>query len=77
MGKVIQIEVPDEMEILLKDDLVKKFFEKIAIESFKEKVFKYLIAEAVTKDVPEKVIFKIDEEIKESVWKELKKKWNL
>jgi len=80
MGKIIQIEVPEEISsILNKDALLKKFFEKTAVESFKEKLLKYLIAEELTKDinVSEEEILKIDEEIKESAWKELKKKWKL
>ena len=80
MGKIIQIEVPEEISsILNKDALLKKFFKKTAVESFKEKLLKYLIAEELTKDinVSEEEILKIDEEIKESAWKELKKKWKL
>ncbi len=80
MGKIIQIEVPEEISsILNKDTLLKKFFKKTAVESFKEKLLKYLIAEELTKDinVSEEEILKIDEEIKESAWKELKKKWKL
>jgi len=80
MGKIIQIEVPYEVSVLIeKDDLLRKLFERIAVDAFKDRLFKYLIAEELTKDVEisEEEILEIDEVIKENAWKELKKKWNL
>jgi len=63
--------------VLERDEMLKKFFEKIAVESFKEKLLKYLIAEEITKDVKvsEEEILQIDDELKESGLKELEKKW--
>jgi len=80
MPKQIVIEVPDELFLLIeKEEIIKKSFERIAVEAFKERVFKFLVAEELTKDVtiPEDEILAIDEKIKEDAWTELKKIWKL
>lgn len=80
MPKQIVIEVPEELYFLIeRDEIVKKSFEKFAVEAFKERILKFLVAEELTKDVKmeEKELLEIDKEIKRCAWEELKKKWKL
>ncbi len=78
MAKEIQIEIPEEISrILERDEMLKKYFEKIAVDVFKEKLLKYLIAEEITKNVKvsEADVLEMDEELKEMALKELESKW--
>jgi hypothetical protein len=38
---------------------------------------KYFVAEEITEVVDEKEILRIDDELKERIWEELKRKWKL
>jgi len=78
MSKSISINVPEEIWILTsKDELLKKAMERIAVEEFKKLLLKYFVAEEITGVVDEKEIVKIDDELKEKAWEELKRKWRL
>ncbi len=72
----ITVELPEEIVLLSEKDEILKYIIK---ESLKNLISKYLIAEELTRDTKasEEEILKIDEEIKEKAWKELKKKWSL
>jgi hypothetical protein len=78
MSKSISINVPEEIWILTsKDELLKKAMERIAVEEFKKLLLKYFVAEEITGVVDGKEIVKIDDELKEKAWEELKRKWRL
>jgi hypothetical protein len=78
MSKSISINVPEEIWILIsKDELLKKAMERIAVEEFKKLLLKYFVAEEITGVVDGKEIVKIDDELKEKAWEELKRKWRL
>jgi len=51
--------------------------ERIAVEEFKKLLLKYFVSEEITGVVDENEIARIDEELKEKIWKELKQKWKL
>jgi uncharacterized membrane protein YebE (DUF533 family) len=76
MSKSISINVPGEIWILIsKDELLKKAMERIAVEEFRKLLLKYFVAEEVTGVVDGKEIVRIDGELKEKAWEELKRKW--
>jgi uncharacterized membrane protein YebE (DUF533 family) len=76
MSKSISINVPGEIWILTsKDELLKKAMERIAVEEFRKLLLKYFVAEEVTGVVDGKEIVRIDDELKEKAWEELKRKW--
>jgi hypothetical protein len=78
MSKSISINVPEEIWILTsKDELLKKAMERIAVEEFKKLLLKYFVAEEITGVVDGKEIVRIDNELKEKAWEELKRKWKL
>jgi uncharacterized membrane protein YebE (DUF533 family) len=49
--------------------------ERIAVEEFRKLLLKYFVAEEITGVVDEKEIVRIDDELKEKAWEELKRKW--
>jgi len=51
--------------------------ERIAVEEFRKLLLKYFVAEEITGVVDEKEIVRIDDELKEKAWRELKQKWKL
>ncbi|MEM0233893.1 MAG: hypothetical protein QXX32_05785 [Thermofilum sp.] len=70
--------VPEDIWILVtKDELLRKAMERIPVEEFKRLLLKYFIAEEITEAVDENEIARIDEELKEKIWDELKHKWKL
>ena len=78
MGKSVSIDVPAEIWVLIsKDELLKKAMERIAVEEFRKLLLKYFVSEEITGVVDEKEIARIDEELKEKIWEELKRKWKL
>lgn len=78
VSKSVSIDVPEEIWVLIsKDELLKKAMERIAVEEFRKLLLKYFVAEEVTGVVDEKEIARIDEELKEKIWEELKRKWRL
>jgi hypothetical protein len=78
VGESVSIDVPAEIWVLVsKDELLKKAMERIAVEEFRKLLLKYFAAEEVTGVVDEKDIARIDEELKEKIWEELKRKWKL
>ncbi len=80
MGKVIQIEVPEEVKILLEEDeVLRKSVESVAKESIKNFLFKFLALDKVLseKGLTEEEIMEIDEEVKNSLWEKVGKEWNL
>jgi hypothetical protein len=78
MSKTVSISVPEDIWILVsKDELLRKAMERIAVEEFKKLLLKYFVAEEITEVVDENEIARIDEELKEKIWDELKHKWKL
>ena len=78
MSRSISIDVPEEIWILVsKDELLKKAMERVAVEEFRNLLLKYFVAEEITGVVDEKEIVRIDDELKEKAWEELKQKWKL
>jgi lipoate-protein ligase A len=78
VSKSVSIDVPEEIWVLIsKDELLRKAMERIAVEEFRKLLLKYFVAEEVTGVVDEKEIARIDEELKEKIWEELKRKWRL
>jgi hypothetical protein len=78
VGKSISIDVPEEIWILVsKDELLKKAMERIVVEEFRKLLLKYFVAEEITGAVDEEEILRIDDELKERIWEELKRKWKL
>ena len=78
MGKTISISVPENIWTLVtKDELLRKAIERSAVEEFRKLLLKYFVAEEITEVVDENEIARIDEELKEKIWKELKQKWKL
>ncbi|AJB41734.1 hypothetical protein TCARB_0678 [Thermofilum adornatum 1505] len=78
MSKTVSISVPEDIWILIsKDELLRKAMERIAVEEFKKLLLKYFVAEEITGVVDENEIARIDEELKEKIWDELKHKWKL
>ena len=76
MSKSISIDVPEEVWILVsKDELLKKAMERIVVEEFRKLLLKYFVAEEITGAVDEEEILRIDDELKERIWEELKRKW--
>ena len=76
MSKSISIDVPEEVWILvLKDELLKKAMERIVVEEFGKLLLKYFVAEEITGAVDEEEMLRIDNELKERIWEELKRKW--
>ncbi len=72
----ITIEVPDEIKILLeRNPLLKKKFEKLAVEAFHEKLLRLAIADEITGDieVSEDIIMELDRKIKKSIIERLEK----
>ena len=77
VSKSVSIDVPAEIWVLIsKDELLKKAMERIAVEEFRKLLLKYFVAEEITGVVDEKEIARIDEELKEKIWEELKRKWS-
>jgi len=75
MGKTISISVPENIWTLVtKDELLRKAMERSAVEEFKKLLLKYFIAEEITEAVDESEIARIDEELKEKIWEEMKQK---
>ena len=78
VSKSVSIEVPEEIWVLVsKDELLKKAMERIAVEEFRKLLLKYFVAEEITGVVDENEIARIDDELKEKIWEELKQKWRL
>jgi len=78
VSKSVSIDVPEEIWVLIsKDELLRKAMERIAVEEFRKLLLKYFVAEEVTGVVDEKEIARVDEELKEKIWEELKRKWRL
>jgi len=78
VSKSISIDVPEEIWILVsKDELLKKAMERIVVEEFRKLLLKYFVAEEITGAVDEEEILRIDDELKERIWEELKRKWKL
>jgi len=78
VSKRISIDVPEEIWILVsKDELLKKAMERIVVEEFRKLLLKYFVAEEITGAVDEEEILRIDDELKERIWEELKRKWTL
>jgi uncharacterized membrane protein YebE (DUF533 family) len=78
VSKSISIDVPEEIWILVsKDELLKKAMERIVVEEFRKLLLKYFVAEETTGVVDEKEILRIDDELKERIWEEMKRKWKL
>ena len=78
VSKSVSIDVPGEIWVLIsKDELLRKAMERIAVEEFRKLLLKYFVVEEVTGVVDEKEIARIDEELKEKIWEELKRKWRL
>jgi len=78
VSKSISIDVPEEVWILVsKDELLKKAMERIVVEEFRKLLLKYFVAEEITGAVDEEEILRIDDELKERIWEELKRKWKL
>jgi hypothetical protein len=78
VSKSVSIDVPAEIWVLIsKDELLRKAMERIAVEEFRKLLLKYFVAEEVTGVVDEKEVAGIDEELKEKIWEELKRKWRL
>jgi len=78
VSKSISIDVPEEIWILVsKDELLKKAMERIVVEEFRKLLLKYFVAEEITGVVDEKEILRIDDELKERIWEEMKRKWKL
>ncbi|MFW6194500.1 MAG: hypothetical protein ACOC5L_03165 [Halobacteriota archaeon] len=77
--RTLSIRVPDGIGVLVeKDELLKKSLEDLVTKSFREKLLKFFVAEEMTRDgVSEDEVLRIDDEIKEKAWKELKGQWNL
>jgi hypothetical protein len=76
VSKSISIDVPEEIWILVsKDELLKKAMERIVVEEFRKLLLKYFVAEEITGAVDEEEILRIDDELKERIWEELKRKW--
>jgi uncharacterized membrane protein YebE (DUF533 family) len=63
--------------LVSKDELLKKAMERVAVEEFRKLLLKYFVAEEITGVVDEKEIVRIDDELKEKAWEELKQKWKL
>ena len=63
----------------MKNKALKQLITELLEEEFRSLLLKLLIMEELTRDikVAEKEIMAIDEDIKESVWRELKKRWKL
>jgi hypothetical protein len=78
VSKSVSIDVPEEIWVLIsKDELLRKAMERIAVEEFRKLLLKYFVAEEITGVVDEKEVAGIDEELKEKIWEELKRKWRL
>jgi hypothetical protein len=78
VSESISIDVPEEIWILIsKDELLKKAMERIVVEEFRKLLLKYFVAEEITGVVDEEEILRIDDELKERIWEELKRKWKL
>jgi ribosomal protein L31E len=78
VSKSISIDVPEEIWILVsKDELLKKAMERIVVEEFRKLLLKYFVAEEITGVVDEKEILRIDNELNERIWEEMKRKWKL
>jgi hypothetical protein len=66
------------MKILVsEDELLRKAMGRIVVQEFRKLLLKYFVAEEITEVVDENEIARIDEELKEKIWEELKQKWNL
>ncbi len=76
MSGTVTIEVPDDIRILLeKSPLLKKKFEKLAVEVFREKLLRFMIAEELTRnvEVSEELVMEFDEEIKKGMVERLER----
>ncbi len=64
---------------LRKNKLLRKLVQELLEEEFRSILLKLLIAEELTKDVKvsEETLTAIDRVIKESAWRELRKRWKL
>jgi hypothetical protein len=66
------------MKILVsEDELLRKAMGRIVVQEFRKLLLKYFVAEEITGVVNENEIARIDEELKEKIWKETKQKWKL
>ena len=66
------------MKILVsEDELLRKAMGRIVVQEFRKILLKYFVAEDITGVVDENEIARIDEELKENIWDELKHKWKL
>ena len=75
MVSSITIEVPDDVRILLeRNPMLKKKFEKLAVEVFHEKLLRLAVADELTRDVEvsEETIEEFDRKIKRKIIKRLK-----
>jgi hypothetical protein len=66
------------MKILVsEDELLRKAMGRIVVQEFRKLLLKYFVAEEITGVVNENEIARIDEELKEKIWEEMKQKWKL
>ena len=66
------------MKILVsEDELLRKAMGRIVVQEFRKLLLKYFVAEEITGVVDENEIARIDEELKEKIWEEMKQKWKL
>jgi hypothetical protein len=66
------------MKILVsKDELLRKAMGRIVVQEFRKLLLKYFVAEEITGVVNENEIARIEEELKEKIWEEMKQKWKL
>ena len=78
MGKTISISVPENIWTLVtKDELLRKAIERSAVEEFRKLLLKYFVAEEITGVVDENEKARIDEELEEKIWGELRQKLTL
>jgi uncharacterized membrane protein YebE (DUF533 family) len=78
MGKTISISVPENIWTLVtKDELLRKAMERSAVEEFRKLLLKYFVAEEITGVVDENEKARIDEELEEKIWGELRQKLTL
>jgi len=72
MAKVIQIEVPEELAVLIeKDELLRKLSEEVVKQKLTEYLLKVYALDVLAKDseLTEEDVMELDEEIKEGILK--------
>jgi len=72
MGKIIQIEVPEELAVLIeKDEFLRKLSEEVVKQKLTEYLLKVYALDVLAKDseLTEEDVMELDEEIKEGIVK--------